>query len=56
MMTLMSIALALTTVCDRAFNRGDLTLRLYANARDVRDWAERSGGDVAETFIGFRAS
>lgn len=52
----MSIALALTTVCDRAFNRGDLTMKLYANARDVRDWAEKSGGDVADSFIGFRAS
>lgn len=52
----MTIAIALTLVCDRAFNHGDLTLKLYDNAADAKNWATRSGNEIAETFTGFRGS
>lgn len=54
--TSMMIAIALTLVCDRAFNHGALTLKLYDNAADARDWATRSGDEIAESFTGFRGS
>jgi hypothetical protein len=52
----LTIAIALTLVCDRAFNHGDLTLKLYDNAADAKNWATRSGNEIAETFTGFRGS
>jgi hypothetical protein len=52
----MMIAIALTLVCDRAFNHGALTIKLYDNAADARDWATRSGNEIAVTFTGFRGS
>jgi len=55
-LTSVTIAIALTLVCDRAFNHGALTVKLYDNAADARDWAARSGGEIATTFTGFRGS
>lgn len=55
-LTSMMIALALTLVCDRAFNHGALTVKLYDNAAGARDWAARSGADIAQTFTGFSGS
>lgn len=52
----MMIAIALTLVCDRSFNHGSLTIKLYDNAAGMRDWASRSGGEIADTFTGFRGS
>lgn len=51
--TSMMIAVALTLVCDRAFNHGALTVRLFENAADARDWAVRSSDDVATSMTGF---
>lgn len=50
------IAVALTLVCDRAFNHGNLTIRLFDSAASARDWAMRSGNDVATAVTGFRGS
>ena len=55
-LTTLTIAIALTLVCDRAFNHGALTVKLYDNTAGARDWATRSGNEVADTFIGFRGS
>ena len=55
-LTSMTIAIALTLVCDRSFNHGNLTVKLYANAADAGEWASRSGSEIADTFTGFRGS
>lgn len=49
----MTIALALTLVCDRAFNHGALTVRLFDTAAGARDWTLRSGDEVASSVSGF---
>ncbi|WP_169746381.1 hypothetical protein [Sphingomonas changbaiensis] len=54
-LTSMMIAIALTLVCDRAFNHGALTLKLYDNAADARDWAARSTDEITATFTGFHS-
>ncbi|MBS0502585.1 MAG: hypothetical protein JSS55_02050 [Proteobacteria bacterium] len=55
-MTTFMIALALTLVCDRSFNHGGLTLKLFDSAGGVRDWAVRSGDEVATSVTGFTRS
>ena len=55
-MTTFMIAVALTLVCDKAFNNGDLTVELVDNAAHARDWALRSGDEVADTVGGFTGS
>jgi hypothetical protein len=55
LVTSMMIALALTLVCDRAFNHGALTVKLYDNAAGARDWATRSSDEVADSFTGYRS-
>ena len=55
-MTSLMIALALTLVCDKAFNHGSLTVKLFDSAADARDWALRSGDEVASSVTGFRGS
>lgn len=52
-LTSMMIAIALTLVCDKAFNHGALTVQLFENASDARDWAVRSGDEVATSVSGF---
>lgn len=47
------IAVALTLVCDKAFNHGMLTVKLFDSAADARDWAVQSGDEVAESVSGF---
>jgi len=54
--TSMTIALALTVVSDRAFNQGALTVKLFDNSASVRDWAVRSGNEVADSLTGFTRS
>jgi hypothetical protein len=49
------IALSLTLVSDKAFNHGRLTVELAEQSDTFSDWAQRSSGDVADTFIGFRS-
>jgi acetolactate synthase small subunit len=49
------IAFALTMVSDRAFNHGQLTVALAEQSDEFRDWAVRSGDEVADSFIGFRS-
>jgi hypothetical protein len=53
LITSMSIALALTLVCDRAFNHGMLTVKLFDTTASARDWATQSGEEIAQTFTGF---
>ena len=48
------IALSLTLVCDKAFNHGNLTVKLFDSAGSARDWALRSGDEVATSGSGFR--
>lgn len=55
-MTTFMIALALTLVCDRSFNHSSLTLKLFDSAGGVRDWAVRSGDEVATSVTGFTRS
>jgi hypothetical protein len=55
-MTTFMIAVALTLVCDKAFNQGNLTVKLFDSAVGARDWALRSGDDVAATVSGYRGS
>ena len=55
MMTRLMIALSLTLVSDKAFNHGRLTTELAEESGSVRDWAVRSGDDVADSFTGFRS-
>jgi len=50
-----SIALAFTLVCDKAFNHGQVTVRLYDHTVDARDWIVRSGRGVASSITGSRA-
>ena len=50
------IAVALTLVCDKAFNRGFLTVKLFDSAAGARDWALRSGDEVADSVTGFTRS
>jgi hypothetical protein len=50
-----AIALSFTLVCDKAFNRGQITVQLYDSTADARDWIVRSGDDVATSISGFRA-
>jgi hypothetical protein len=49
------IALSLTLVSDKAFNQGQLTRQLAEQSGDMRDWALRSGDDVADSFVSFRS-
>ena len=51
--TTMMIAVALTLTCDNAFNHGVLTVRLFDSAAGARDWAVRSGDEVADSVTGF---
>jgi hypothetical protein len=53
LVTSMSIALALTLVCDRAFNHGMLTVKLYDTTSVACNWVTESGEGVAQTFTSF---
>jgi hypothetical protein len=55
MMFRLMIALSLTLVSDKAFNHGRLTVELAEQGGGFRTWASRSGGEVADSFIGFRS-
>jgi hypothetical protein len=55
-MTTFMIALALTLVCDRSFNQGSLALKLFDSAAGAKDWAVRSGDEVAASVTGFTRS
>ena len=50
------IAVALTLVCDKAFNHSSLTVKLFDSAADAGSWAARSGDEVAASVSGFRGS
>lgn len=54
--TTLVIALALTLVCDKAFNRGSLTVKLFDSAAGARDWALHSGDEVADSMSGYGRS
>jgi hypothetical protein len=52
-LTSLMIAMSFTLVFDKAFNQGDLTVKLFDNAADARHWVVQSGEDVASTMTGF---
>lgn len=49
----LAIALSLTLVSDKAFNGGEIAMKLFANGAAAEQWVADAGEHVAHSVSGF---